>query len=100
MLGRLRRVSGRVRWANMDHRVRVTDGHEAEVKRAESRKPLNRFQRFFLRVLGLRGEVAPQTGPERHAGPPHKHPVRHEHPTHNETHEHSAPADHQTKRDD
>jgi hypothetical protein len=68
-----------VRYANLAHKVRVTDGHEAEARRAESHRPLNRLQRFFLRVLGMRGDVAPPTDHERPAAPSHEHPVPREH---------------------
>jgi hypothetical protein len=57
----------------------VTDGHEAEAKAAQLRKGPNRIGLFFLRVLGLQGEVTPPTGHGGHTGPSHMHPVRHEH---------------------
>jgi len=71
-----------VRYANQAHKVRVTDGHEAEAKRAQARKRPNRVGLFFLRLLGFRGEVAPPASQEGHAGPSHQHSVRHEQPGH------------------
>jgi hypothetical protein len=92
-------VTGRVRWANQAHKVRVTDGHEAEAKREESRKPLNRLQRFVLRVLGLQGEITPTSGQDHRAGQSHEHPVHDEHPNQNEHQGHSGPGHHQTEPD-
>jgi hypothetical protein len=76
-------MSGRLRYAG-PRRIRVTDGHEAEAKAAQFRRPPNRIGLFFLRVLGFRGEVTPPTGQGGRAGPSHQHSVNHEH---------SAPAD-------
>jgi hypothetical protein len=90
-------VSGRIRYANQAHKIRVTDGHEAEAQRAESRRPLNGFQRFFLRTLGLRGDVAPQA-PEHHPGPSHTRPVHHEQFWDNEDGQHSGPGGDEPKR--
>jgi hypothetical protein len=50
-------VRGRVRYAG-PRRIRVTDGHEAEAKAAQLRKPPNRVGLFFLRMLGLHSDVA------------------------------------------
>jgi hypothetical protein len=74
------RVSGRARYANQAHKVRVTDGHEAEAKAAQLRKRPNRIGLFFLRVLGFRGQVAPPMSQTGHTGPSHEHPGHHEHP--------------------
>jgi hypothetical protein len=73
-------MSGRVRYAGYGRRrIRVTDGHEAEAKAAQSRKPPNRIGLFCLRLLGLRKEVTPPAGRKVHARPSHMHPVHHEH---------------------
>jgi hypothetical protein len=74
-------MSGRARYANQAHKIRVTDGHEAAAKAAQLRKRPNRIGLFFLRVLGFRGQVTPPTGQRGHDGPSHKHPVHHEHST-------------------
>jgi hypothetical protein len=60
-------------------RIMVTDGHEAEAKAAQLRKPPNRIGLFLLRLLGSRGEVVPPMGHGGHASPSHEHPVQHEH---------------------
>ena len=66
-----------MRYAGLRNVVRVTDGHEAEAKAAQLRKPPNRIGLFFLRVLGFRGQVAAPRGRGGHAGPSHEHPVHH-----------------------
>lgn len=76
-------MSGRTRYANQAHKIRVTDGHEADAKAAQLRKRPNRIGLFFLKLLGFRGQVTPPTGQRRYAGRSHEHP---EHP------EHSTPA--------
>jgi hypothetical protein len=48
----VQRVSGRARYANQAHKIRVADGHETDAKAAQLRKPPNRVGLFFLRVLG------------------------------------------------
>jgi hypothetical protein len=73
-------VSGRARYANEAHKIRVTDGHETEAKAAQLRKRPNRIGLFFLKVLGFRGQVTAQTSQSGHAGPSGEHPVHHEHP--------------------
>jgi hypothetical protein len=73
-------VSGRARYANQAHKVRVTDGHEADAKAAQLRKRPNRIGLFLLKVLGFRGAVTSQTSQSGHAGPAGEHPVPHEHP--------------------
>lgn len=73
-------MKGRTRYANQAHKVRVTDGHEAEAKAAQLRKRPNRIGLSFLKVLGFRGQVTPPT-PRGHGGPSHEHPGQHEHPT-------------------
>jgi hypothetical protein len=80
-LGSLGGVGGRVRvrYANQSHKIRVTDGHEAEALRAQVRRPPNRVQRIFLRVLGFRGQAVPPPAHEHHAGPSRTHP-HHDHP--------------------
>jgi hypothetical protein len=75
------RVSGRARYANQAHRIRVTDGHEGDAKAAQLRKRPNRIGLFFLKVLGFRGQVAPPMGQRGHVGPSHEHPGHHEHST-------------------
>ena len=75
------RVSGRARYANQAHKIRVTDGHEAAAKAAQLRKRPNRIGLFFLKVLGFRGQVAPPMGQRGHVGPSHEHPGHHEHST-------------------
>lgn len=72
-------MSGRVRYAGLRNPVRVTDGHEAEAKAAQLRKPPNRFGLFVLRVLGFRGQAALPTGGRGRAGPSHGRPVHHDH---------------------
>ncbi len=72
-------VTERARYANQAHKIRVTDGHEAEAKRAQSRKRPNRIGLFFLKVLGFRGQVTPPTGQRGHVGPSHEHPRHQEH---------------------
>jgi hypothetical protein len=67
-------VTKRARYANQAHKIRVTDGHEAEAKRALSRKRPNRIGLFFLRMLGFRGQVTPPTKVRRgQTGPSHEH---------------------------
>jgi hypothetical protein len=73
-------VSGRTRYANQAHKIRVTDGHEADAKAAQLRKNPNPIGLLFLKVLGFRGQVNPPMGQSGHAGPSHEHPVHHEHP--------------------
>jgi hypothetical protein len=73
-------MAERARYANQAHKIRVTDGHEAEAKAAQLRKRPNRIGLFFLRMLGLRGQVTPPTGRGGHAGPSHEHRVHDEHP--------------------
>ena len=75
-------VSERVRYANQAHKIRVTDGHEFEAKREQSRNPPNRIGLFFLKVLGFQARVTPPTDQRGHVGPAHQHPVHHEHPNH------------------
>jgi hypothetical protein len=77
--GSVRDVSGRTRYANQAHKIRVTDGHEAEAKAAQSRKRPSRIGLFFLKVLGFRGQVTPSTDQSGHVGPSHEHPVHHKH---------------------
>ncbi|MDA8312745.1 MAG: hypothetical protein M0Z46_19475 [Actinomycetota bacterium] len=48
----------RVRYAGLRNRVRVTDGHEAQAKAAQLRKPPGRIGLFILRLLGYQGQVA------------------------------------------
>ena len=74
-------MSGRARYANQAHKIRVTDGHEAEAKAAQLRKRPNRIGLFFLKVLGFRGQVTPSTGQSGHARLSHEHPEHHEHST-------------------
>jgi len=74
-------VSGWARYANQAHKIRVTDGHEADAKAAQMRKRPNRIGLFFLKVLGFQGQVTPPTAQKRHVGPSHEHPGHHEHPT-------------------
>jgi hypothetical protein len=74
-------VRGRTRYANQAHKVRVTDGHEAEAKAAQLRKRPNRVGLFLLKMLGLRGQVAPPTDHRAHVGPSHEHAGHHEHAT-------------------
>jgi hypothetical protein len=74
-------VSGRTRYANQAHKVRVTDGHEARAKAAQLRKRPNRVGLFLLKMLGFRGQVAPPMEQTGHGGPSHEHAGRHEHPT-------------------
>lgn len=62
-------------------RIFITDGHEAEALAAQSRKRPNRVGRFFLWLLGFRGEVVPPTAPRGHAGPSHERARFHERPT-------------------
>ena len=76
---RIPSVSGRVRYAGLRNVVRVTDGHEAEAKAAQLRKPPNRIGLLILRLLGFRGPIAQPTGWGGHAGRSHEHPVHHEH---------------------
>jgi hypothetical protein len=45
-------VSGRARYANQAHKIRVTDGHEADAKAAQLRKRPNRIGLFFHQFLG------------------------------------------------
>jgi hypothetical protein len=66
-------VSGRTRYANQAHKVRVTDGHEAEAKAAQLRKRPNQVGLFLLKMLGFRGQVAPPTDQRAHGGPSHEH---------------------------
>jgi hypothetical protein len=73
-------VGGRARYANQAHKIRVTDGHEAEAKAAQLRKRPNRIGLFFLRVLGFRDQVAPPMSHTDHAAPSREHPGHHEHP--------------------
>jgi hypothetical protein len=77
----VRSVSGRTRYANLAHKIRVTDGHEAEAKAAQLRKRPSRIGLFFLKVLGFRGQVTASANPRGHVGPSHEHPERHEHAT-------------------
>ncbi len=73
-------MSGRVRYAGYGRRkILVTDGHEAEAKAMQLRKRPNRIGLFFLRTLGLGGEVGPPAGQRGHSGPSHMHPVHREH---------------------
>jgi hypothetical protein len=80
-------MSGRARYANQAHKIRVTDAHEADAKAAQLRRRPNRIGLFILKALGFRGQVPPPTGEGGHAGPSHEdpvhpaHPVRHEHPS-------------------
>jgi len=74
-------MSGRTRYANQAHKVRVTDGHEAEAKAAQLRKRPSRIGIFLLKVLGFRGQVTPPAGPGGHAGPSHKRAVHHDNST-------------------
>jgi hypothetical protein len=66
-------VSGRARYANQAHKIRVTDGHEAEAKAAQLRRRPNRIGIFLLKALGFRGEVTPPTAQRGHVGPSHEH---------------------------
>jgi hypothetical protein len=50
-------VSGRARYASQAHKIRVTDGHEADAKAAQFCKRPNRMGLFFLKVLVFRGQV-------------------------------------------
>jgi hypothetical protein len=68
-------VTERSRYANQAHKIRVTDGHEAEAKRAQSRKRPNRIGLSFLRALGFRGQVTPPTDQKGRVGPSHEHPL-------------------------
>jgi len=77
--GSVRNVSGRARYANQTHKIRVTDGHEAEAKAAQLRKRPSRIGLFFLKVLGFRGQVTPSADQRGHVGPSHEHPMHHEH---------------------
>jgi hypothetical protein len=77
----VRNVSGRARYANQAHKIRVTDGHEAEAKAAQLRKRPSRIGLFFLKVLGFRGQVTPSADQRGHVGPSHEHPGHHEHST-------------------
>jgi hypothetical protein len=70
-------MRGRTRYANQAHKVRVTDGHEAEAKAAQLRKRPNRIGLFFLKVLGFQGHVTPPMGQTSHVGPSHEHPGHH-----------------------
>jgi hypothetical protein len=72
-------VSGRARYANQAHKIRVTDGHEAEAKAAQMSKRPNRIGLFFLKVLGFRGQVTPPGDQRGDVRPSHMHPGRHEH---------------------
>ena len=74
----VRRVSERARYANQAHKIRVTDGHEAEAKAAQLRKRPNRIGLFLLKLLGFRGQVTPPVARRGHVGPSHEH---HEHST-------------------
>ena len=74
-------MNGRTRYANQAHKIRVTDGHEAEAKAAQLRKRPNRIGLFLVKVLGFRGQVTPPSGQRGHAGPSHEHPVHHRHTT-------------------
>ena len=69
------------RYANQAHKIRVTDGHEAEAKAAQLRKRPNRIGLFLLKMLGFRGEVIPPTAQRNHVGPSHEHPGNREHST-------------------
>lgn len=69
-------MSGRVRYAGLRNRVRVTDGHEAAAKAAQLRKRPNRIGLFVLRLLGFRGQVARSTSGAGHAAPSREPPVR------------------------
>lgn len=77
----LRRVSGRARYANQAHKIRVTDGHEADAKAAQLRKRPNRIGLFFLKILGFRGQVPAPTDQRGHVAPSHEHPGHREHST-------------------
>ncbi|MGH8987212.1 MAG: hypothetical protein ACRDXC_01255 [Acidimicrobiales bacterium] len=68
-------MSGRVRYAGLRNPVRVTDGHEAEAKAAQLRKPPSRIGLFFVRLLGFRGQVASPTTRGGHPGPSHERPL-------------------------
>ena len=74
-------MSGRARYANQAHKIRVTDGHEAEAKAAQLRKRPSRIGLFFLKVLGFRGQVTSAADQRDHVGPSHEHPVHNEHST-------------------
>jgi hypothetical protein len=73
-------VSGGTLYANQAHKVRVTDGHEAEAKAAQLWKHPNRIGLFLLKLLGLRGQVAPPTDHRTHVGPSHERAGHHERP--------------------
>jgi hypothetical protein len=75
----VQRVSERARYANQAHKIRVTDGHEADAKAAQLRKRPNRIGLFFLKVLGFRGQVPAPTDQRGHVGPSHERPSHHEH---------------------
>jgi hypothetical protein len=77
----VRTVSERARYANLAHKIRVTDGHEAEAKAAQFRKRPSRIGLFLLKALGFRGQVTPSVDQRGHLGPSHEHPVHHEHST-------------------
>jgi hypothetical protein len=77
----VQKMSGRARYANQAHKIRVTDGHEADAKAAQLRKRPNRIGIFFLKLLGYRGQVSPPIKQRDHAGPSHEHPGHHEHST-------------------
>jgi hypothetical protein len=70
------------RYANEAHKIRVTDGHEAEARAAQLRKRPNRVGLLVLRVLGFRSDVVPPPAQERHLGPAHEHSVHQERPAH------------------
>ena len=74
-------MSGRARYANQAHKIRVTDGHEAEAKAAQLRKRPNRVGLFFLKVLGFRGQVTPPMEQRGHVGPSHEHSGHQQHST-------------------
>jgi hypothetical protein len=77
--GSLRKVSERARYANQAHKIRVTDGHEADAKAAQLRKRPKRLGLFFLKVLGFRGQVPAPTDQRGHVGPSHERSGHHEH---------------------
>jgi hypothetical protein len=74
-------VNERARYANQAHKIRVTDGHEAEAKAAQLRKRPNRMGLLFLKMLGFRSQSTPPTTQRGHGGPSHEHPSHHEHST-------------------
>ncbi len=60
--------------------VWITDGHEAEARAEETKKPPSRFGTFLLRKLGFKGPVEPNV-PKHQAHPSHEHAVeRHPEP--------------------